>query len=402
MDIAIYTLTSTLHDEQTVEKRTRSFLDAFGFDFDFCGDDFSTYGTHLVDLIFVRTGGTEALFKRILPKLKTCRRRCIYLLASDKSNSLPAAMEILSYLTANGMSGEILHGDSSYVAERIARNVREAKIRKRFEEGRLGVIGEPSDWLIASGANGDYDVRDLGVELLKIPMAELLAEYNRTCVTPCDFHSELPAVQAAIPDANRIYLALKSLVEKYHLQGFTIRCFDLLGEIHNTGCLALARLNADGIVAGCEGDVPAMLSMWLARVMFGVSSFQSNPASVNPKTGDVCLAHCTIPFDMLRHYVLDTHFESGIGVAVRGQVPEGPVTIFKMSCDGSRFFVAEGELLANGNDPELCRTQLVVHLADTHKAMYFLTHPIGNHHVLISGHHAAELEAFMHSISQSS
>ena len=34
----------------------------------------------------------------------------------------------------------------------------------------------------------------------------------------------------------------------------TVRCFDLLGRIGTTGCLALAILNAEGIPAACEGD----------------------------------------------------------------------------------------------------------------------------------------------------
>ena len=92
----------------------------------------------------------------------------------------------------------------------------------------------------------------------------------------------------------------------------------MLTAIHNTGCIALARLNSEGYVAGCEGDVPAMLSMMIARSLLGVSGFQANPAHINPQTGEMLFAHCTIPFNMTHRYELDTHFESGIGVGVRG------------------------------------------------------------------------------------
>ena len=40
------------------------------------------------------------------------------------------------------------------------------------------------------------------------------------------------------------------------------------------------------------------------------------------------LAHCTLPLDMVSEYKLDTHFESGIGVAVRGKLKEEEITIF--------------------------------------------------------------------------
>jgi L-fucose isomerase-like protein len=125
------------------------------------------------------------------------------------------------------------------------------------------------------------------------------------------------------------------------LQGLTIRCFDLLTAVHNTGCLALARLNSEGLVAGCEGDVPAMLSMMIARSLLGVSGFQANPARIDPESGEMLFAHCTIPFNLVERYEYDTHFESGIGVGIHGEFPEGPVTVFKLSGRMDRFFVSE-------------------------------------------------------------
>ncbi len=95
---------------------------------------------------------------------------------------------------------------------------------------------------------------------------------------------------------------------------------------------------------------------------------------------------------MVEHYELDTHFESGIGVGIRGYMKEGPVTIFKVSGDLRRSFIAEGELLACGSNPDLCRTQCSIRLADPTQASYFLTCPIGNHHIILRGHHKALLQ----------
>jgi L-fucose isomerase-like protein len=140
-------------------------------------------------------------------------------------------------------------------------------------------------------------------------------------------------------------------------------------------------------VAGCEGDVPAMLSMMIVRSLLSISGFQANPASINPETGQIVFAHCTIPLDMVERYELDTHFESGIGIGIRGYMKEGPVTIFKVSGDLSRHFIAEGTLLRNESKPDLCRTQQVIQLEDKHLTTdYFLTNPIGNHHIIMPGH----------------
>ncbi len=133
----------------------------------------------------------------------------------------------------------------------------------------------------------------------------------------------------------------------------------------------------------------------IARSLTGYSGFQANPASINPETGEVLFAHCTIPFNMVERYELDTHFESGIGVGIRGYMKEGPITLFKVSGDLERHFIAEGELIRNQADPNLCRTQQVIRLSDINKVKYFLKNPIGNHHIVLAGHHQALLEEIL-------
>ena len=364
MKTAIYTLTSELHDERAVESVTHDFLGSLGISYLFRGSDYADYGTHPLSLIYVRTGGTEGIFQRLLPMLMEKSRQPFYLLTSGKSNSLAASMEILSYLRQKGIQGEILHGSREYISQRIQVLARVEEARRQLSCCRLGVIGKPSDWLISS--NADYSIirERLGIELMDIPMPELLD---------------------AIDDCT-IYEGLKKIICTHQLSGFTLRCFDLLTAMKNTGCLALAKLNSEGYVAGCEGDVPAMLSMMIARSLTGVSGFQANPARINPDTGEMLFAHCTIPLDMVEHYELDTHFESGIGVGVRGYMKAGPVTLFKVSGDLKRSFVAEGTLVRNTAEPDLCRTQQVIQLSDPTQASYFLTNPIGNHHIVIPGH----------------
>lgn len=394
MNTAIYTLTSTLHDPQSVDALTREFLSALHIPYVLKGDDFSDYGTQDLNVIYVRTGGTEGIFRKLMPELVQKTNQPFYLLASDKSNSLAASLEILSYLHQQGRQGEILHGSSDYVATRIQLLCQVESAVKRLQGCRLGIIGQPSDWLIASHANAEIVKEKLGIELIEIPMQEVLELWSTTPEPKPQEHSDMPQVNEALPGALRIYEVLKALVRKHNLQGFTIRCFDLLDAVHNTGCWALAKLNAEGFVAGCEGDVPTMLTMMLMRALTERSSFQANPASINPETGEMLFAHCTIPFDMVCRYELDTHFESGIGVGIRGVVPEGPVTICKLSGDLSKCYVAEGKLIRNQAAPDLCRTQLVLHLnpSDTE---YFLTNPIGNHHVIATGLHAASLKALL-------
>ena len=395
MSIAIYTLTSKLHDEEAVGAVTREFLNSLEVDYEFKGSDYADYGSHSLDLIYVRTGGTEGIFKRLLSELQAKSERPFYLLTSGKSNSLAASMEILSYLRQNDFKGEIIHGKPDYISKRIRLLAKVGEARQSLKGSKLGIIGEPSDWLISSVADKDTVMRRLGISLVDIPMQELLDVIAVTPQRESNEQASADAIRNALPVANQIYDALKMIVEKHQLQGFTIRCFDLLTAVHNTGCLALAKLNSEGVVAGCEGDVPAMLSMKIAQSLLGVSGFQANPASINPETGEMLFAHCTIPFNMVERYEFDTHFESGIGVGIRGYMKEGPVTIFKVSGDLSRSFIEEGELIHNQAKPDLCRTQQVIQLSHPDKASYFLTNPIGNHHIILPGHHHDLLEGLL-------
>ena len=372
-NIAIYTLTSELHDEAAVGTVTKEFLGSLGITYEFRGNDYADYGSHTLSLIYVRTGGTEGIFLRLLPQLLEKSQRPFYLLTSGKSNSLAASMEILSYLQQHDLRGEIIHGSAEYIARKIRVLEKVGEARQCLDGARLGIIGKPSDWLISSQA--DYEVvrQRLGIELVDIPMQELLD---------------------TVVDGD-IYGALKTLIDRYRLQGFTLRCFDLLTALRDTGCMALAKLNAEGYVAGCEGDVPAMLSMMMVRSLLGVSGFQANPARIDPEKGEMLFAHCTIPLDMVERYELDTHFESGIGTGIRGYMKEGPVTIFKLSGDLTRHFIAEGQLVRNESKPDLCRTQQVISLSDKRQADSFLTQPIGNHHIIMPGHQRALLEGLI-------
>ncbi|MBR5075025.1 MAG: hypothetical protein IKX26_07345 [Bacteroidales bacterium] len=371
MGIAVFTLTSPLHDREKIENYTKEFFSRLDFDFDYRGEDFSTWGQADLDIIFVRTGGTENIFKqRYLDVLDV--KKSVYLLASYSNNSLAASMEILSWLRQRGINGEILHGSHQYISSRINSLIQLESSRKALAQTKAAIIGRPSDWLIASDVNREAILAKLGFDIDYIPIEEV----ERPC------HDIGPGKDGA----EKIYEAIKSVVNEHKLNAFTIRCFDLLSSLKNTGCLALAKLNSEGIVAGCEGDAPAMISMIISRCISGKTGFQANPSKVDTETGEVLFAHCTIPLNMVERYELDTHFESGIGVGIRGFMKEGPVTVFKISGDAQRFFAEEGELIENGSRPNLCRTQQLIKFNDKEATKYFLTNPIGNHHIIIPGH----------------
>lgn len=439
MKINLFTITSSLHDRAAVENISDSFLESLHCDFDIKGEHFEEFGTCGADIIYIRTGGAEGIFKSLLPNMLEKGVRHFNLLASGKSNSLAASLEILSFLRQEGLSGEVLHGSPEYIKGRIDTLAAVAEAMQKLQGARIGVVGKPSDWLIASGADREAVFSKTGITFEDIPMSELLEEIARCpkeephhCCHggggchhgeggchheeggchhgegECCHHEEGEGhcchhgdgknpVKEALPGALQILDALAKLVSRHRLDALTLRCFDLLDTVKNTGCLALATLNSRGIPSSCEGDLPALLSMMIARAVTGHSGFQANPSRIDVEKGEILFAHCTVPFDIITSATFDTHFESGIGVGIHGELPEGPVTVFKVSGDLGRCFIAEGTLTANQYEDNLCRTQVRVSIPPE-KARYFLTDPIGNHHIVIPGHYGPMLSALLSSL----
>ena len=342
-------------------------------------------------LLYVASGGSEGYFLEIFEHLKA--KRC-YILTSGESNSLAASMEILSYLRKHGGSGEILHGDLNEIAGQIRALKRAHRALASLRGKRLGCIGAPSDWLIASDYSAGRVQEKLGLGFVSIPMDELLGEIGKEAYEPNEY-TELFRRQAfdknETEKALYIYGALKRTVDRYGLCGVSVRCFDLLDTVHSTGCLGLSILNDMGIYAACEGDMPSLLSMAILGSVTGESGFMCNPSRFDTRAGTAVFAHCTVPAGMLKSFCLNTHFESGIGVAVQGTFGEGGCTVFKCEGDLSRYYAKEGRILATPFDGMLCRTQIKVALDDF---SYFLTDPINNHHIICRGRHAGEIKEF--------
>lgn len=422
--IRLFTLTSPLHDKSAIEAGSAAFIgaieNALGPEsgMEFKGDDFSSYGEADLDLIYVRTGGTEGLFKPLFENGSLGSDKTIFLLTSGKSNSLAASMEILSYLRKNRRKGEIIHGTPEYIAGRIRLLADAGRAMKRLRGTNLGVVGRPSDWLISSAADADALRSRLGINLIDIPMSELIEEIgkkeypeNDAVLAAMTYASGKDVEQPGgvcnrcagqrqdearkyVEGALHIYGALSRIIARYNLSGLTIRCFDLLTAVKNTGCLALAILNSQGIPAGCEGDIPAMLTMAVSNALTGVTGFQANPSMIDPQTGKMLFAHCTIPLNLVDGYSFDTHFESGIGVAIHGNIPYDELTVAKISGDASRHFAEEATVCCNQYKEDLCRTQVIMQMDDPGACRYFLENPIGNHHIIIPGRRKELIDTF--------
>lgn len=335
------------------------------------------------NIAFIESGGSETKFLEVLDELS----RPILLLNTSKNNSLAATFEIGTYLDKKNEQYLMLTGlDPKVGILPILRHISPIiNSANDMNNKNLGVIGKPSDWLISSVVDYKVVKEKFGINLLDIPIEELCEEIDKDQLLDYIPHLETLKKkftnEKVLHDALSIYSAIKRLVTKYDLEGLTIRCFDLLGKYKNTSCLAFALLNEEGIVSACEGDIPSLLTMYFIKKLNGQPSFQANPSMIDFKNKTLVLAHCTVPLNMVNKYELMTHFESNLGIGVKGELNKGTVTILKLFPDLSHDLFLETKILENLSLPNYCRTQIKVELNDE-KFYSILRSNFGNHVII--------------------
>lgn len=394
--IALLRLDSGRHDKVQFEKDRREFLAHLSEEFNLIETNPGDQAEAYLQVVFIASGGSEQKFRRIYPGLA----KPVILLADGKHNSLPAALEISSWVRQQGEAAEIVHGDRNLIAGRLHRLAVFQRTRRALA-GPIGLIGEPSDWLIASAVDRSAANALWGTEFIDIPLDEVSghkaeeAEVAANARELIQQAKKLDGVDdAAVQAAARLLPALKAVYARHDLRAATLRCFSLIERLQTSGCLALSLLNDQGLICGCEGDVTAVFSMLLLFALTGEIPFMANAAAVDCRSNQIVLAHCTVPRRAVSAYRLLTHFETGLGVALSGDFPRGPATVFKAgNPDLGSYFISAAEVLPGRPEPGLCRTQVRLHLQEP--VEYFLKTPLANHHLLIRGDHVSLINDFM-------
>ncbi len=358
----------------------------------------------LPDAVMIATGGVENLFKRIWAAIDVemmcgpSRPKTVTMIADGRNNSLAAALEILTYLGNNGMAGRIVHGTNDEIVSAIVETCHGASL-----QGRIGLFGHPSDWLIASSVDRNFLLQHYGIATIDIDLQRLIDGIKEISQTEAvkvvqTMVKRAKAVKepsyADMVEAAKAYLAIKKICQEERLDAMTIRCFDIVKACGTTSCLALALLNDEGIVAGCEGDMQSLLTMLLAQRICHEPAFMANPSILTDTTS--LLAHCTIPLSFCDATVVRSHFESGIGVAIQGELSQTDYTLLKWGGEKlDRYFVIEAKAVEAPYSNHFCRTQITLNV---NLKPYLLQHSIGNHHIIIRGRHADEIRRFMEAI----
>ena len=402
MTINLITFASLLHKQSSIRSSHEAILSELEkyFTVRFVNyKDIDKLSNDDFKIIFIATGGVERL---VIQHFESLPRPAV-ILADGMQNSLAAALEVSSWLRNRGMKSEILHGELTSIIKRVHILYNNFQAQRSLFGVRIGVIGTPSSWLVASNVDYLLAKRRWGVEYIDIPLERVYKVYDRitdnevgaSCAAVA---SQALACREGTPEdmlkAMRLYRAIKRVCKEEKLSAVTLSCFKMIERTGTTGCLALAMLNDEGILAGCEGDLQSIFTLLAAKALTGKVGFMANPSMINTRTNELILAHCTIGLKQTEKYIIRNHFETESGIGIQGLLPTGDVTIVK--CGGEcldEYYLSTGTLTENTNFINMCRTQVRIKMNTP--AEYFLKNPLGNHHILIQGNYEVLLNEFL-------
>ena len=180
MKITLITFMSSFMTPAVMRATHQEILSALEHHFDVTLIDY-----HDIDLLqndtvcvpFIASGGTERLYQQCFTKLP----RPYLLLADGQANSLAASLEIGAWIRQSGQRSEILHGDIDTIINRIELYAHETQALRAMKGKRIGVIGTPSSWLIASDVDYFIAKQRWGVTYVDISLGHLIDYYNATC-----------------------------------------------------------------------------------------------------------------------------------------------------------------------------------------------------------------------------
>ncbi|MFW9844850.1 MAG: hypothetical protein ACFFEV_09760 [Candidatus Thorarchaeota archaeon] len=350
--------------------------------------------------IFTGTGGTE---NDVATFLKTSKLEPpIIILSYDERNSLPASMEIRAYLEKKDVEARIVHKPLNQLHSLLGRWSKYSEIVQRLKRSKLGIIGEPSSWLIASGVDLELVKRKWGMDINSIPIEDLTGNLPQE-IGP-DFTKLVSEFQSCadgqsvsneeIAKAGIVAERIAKISEENNLDAVSVQCFTLLMDTRISGCYSLSNLNnMDDFTAGCEGDIPATFTMFLSKLLTGTPSFMANVASVDEELNTAVFSHCTVPTSITEKYEIMNHFETGMSVGIRGKLPLTEVTVVKVfGEDLGNYWVSGGTIIDNLVNDKGCRTQIRVAMDEP--VDYFLEESLANHHSIVLGDFQHEFEGF--------
>ncbi len=260
--------------------------------------------------------------------------------------------------------------------------------------------GEPEPWVISSVRTGKEIEERFGIKTLGITLDELQSRFYKADPQKVSKIADewlLKAEETIEPNKDDIYKAsalqqsIFDLMDDYQADCFCAKCFELIGKIDTTACLALSFLNSsDAYCGACEGDLDSAVSLIIMKKLTGMSPWMANPIVL--EQDKLTLAHCSAPFENgYDRLTLRSHHESKKGVSPQVELPvDRTVTIMRIGNHMNNIQFFTGKALRNP-DINTCRTRLQIQVDDLQS---YMEKTLGCHYTMVYGDHTELLKIF--------
>jgi L-fucose isomerase-like protein len=233
-----------------------------------------------------------------------------------------------------------------------------------------------------------YSAVALDAEVRRIAEAYLVGAKERREPSPAD-----------VIEAARALVACRRILAEEQADVIMMDCLQGIQKKQiPPPCMAFMSLRDEGIVAGCQNDLDATLTMMLVQQLFGKPGFQHNPACDTEKNLYFG-AHCTCPSRLrgpggpAQPYILRNHAEAGVGAVPQVLWPQGQeVTVtYYQSGKEPQMFVYSGKVVTCYDTPPAggCRTNTVLTINEVDASEIQ-----GGHPTMFLGNCAKRLRSF--------
>jgi len=253
--------------------------------------------------------------------------------------------------------------DNELFRKRFEITLKSLRTIKGLKTVRIGLVGG-----VAQGFDDFwFDERQLrekfGVEIFQlheiseiVQKAKSLSQKEIKETVEC-IHSEADSINVSdeeVEKSARLYLAFEELARQNEYDALAISCWPKLQEQYQIApCSVLGRLNENGIVAACEGDVVSAISMLILNYLNNQPSTLMDLATFDESDETILFWHCGCG---LRSWAnkdgikLDKHFNlyadgERAGVVHDMVFKAQPTTIFRTTQDGKQMLLFTADII---------------------------------------------------------
>jgi hypothetical protein len=326
--------------------------------------------------------------------------------ASSRMDDLAAAVKCFEAAKAGGPSFDFA---SATAKARMARTPKPGDLASKPDKLETLPIEETirrmksSKILAVQGPEAAPSEMVMGIPVVYLPFAELneawaAADKNQAQAIADRWMKSAALVEGVSRDelvnSAAMYLGEKAVMKKHGANAITINCLGGFygGHIHAYPCLGFHELNNEGLVGGCECDVPSAAAMVAGAILTqGRPGYISDPV-IDTSKRQIIYAHCVAsnqvfgPNGAANPFEILTHSEDRQGASVRSILPAGYMTTtIEISDPRKEIILHQAKAVGNDPDDRACRTKLAAEPVGDIEKLFTMWDKWGWHRVTFYG-----------------